>query len=179
MKAFDHFGSFAKAAGFIEDWIRSKKNNATDFTNDFPAVLERGVQIRRVLLKMRGGVDKCELNSDGYPVSPEVRNVHQLIFTKQLCATEDLYILLFTLNLLEACCQKPEVPLLVVRIAINHIGILVCDGKLKMTEEMRALAMEKLEVLRAEVVFDFVKHMGLGAVVKEDYFLQLAKKNLD
>jgi hypothetical protein len=79
--------------------------------------------------------------------------------------------LVFTLNLLEACCQKPEVPLLVVRIAINHIGILVVDGKLNMTEDMRKLAMEKLEVLRAEVVFDYVKHMGLSGVVKEDYFL--------
>jgi hypothetical protein len=85
----------------------------------------------------------------------------------------------FTLNLLEACCQKPEVPLLVVRIAINHIGILVADGKLKITEEMQKLAMEKLGGLRAEVIFDFVKHMGLGGVVKEDYFLQLAKKNLE
>jgi hypothetical protein len=76
VRAFDHFGSFAKAAGYIEDWIRSKKNNATDFTNDFPAVLERGVSIRRVLLKIRGGESKCKLNSDGNPVSPEVRNVH-------------------------------------------------------------------------------------------------------
>jgi hypothetical protein len=136
VRAFDHFGSFAKAAGYIEDWIRSKKNNATDFTNDFPAVLERGCSVRRVILKMRKGEQTCELNQDGHPVNPEVRNVHQLILTKQLCETEQLYILVFTLNLLEACCQKPEVPLLVVRIAINHIGILVADGKLKITEEM-------------------------------------------
>jgi len=55
----------------------------------------------------------------------------------------------------------------------------VVDGKLNMSEDMRKLAMEKLEVLRAEVVFDYVKHMGLSGVVKEDYFLQLAKRNLD
>jgi hypothetical protein len=39
VKAFDSFGTFNKAAGFIEDWIRTKKHNATDFTNDYPAVL--------------------------------------------------------------------------------------------------------------------------------------------
>ena len=35
MHAFDNFTSFSKAARFIEDWIRTKKNNPTDFANDF------------------------------------------------------------------------------------------------------------------------------------------------
>lgn len=42
-----------KAASFIEDWIRTKKNNPTDFANDFPAVLNRGLLIRKILLYMR------------------------------------------------------------------------------------------------------------------------------
>lgn len=50
---FDTFLSFGKAAGFIEDWIRTKKNNATDFTNDLPAILERAKQIRKVLTFVR------------------------------------------------------------------------------------------------------------------------------
>ena len=51
--AFDTFGSFMRAAIFIEDWIRTKKNNSTDFANDFPAVLNRGLLIRKVLLYLR------------------------------------------------------------------------------------------------------------------------------
>jgi len=39
VEQFDTFCSFGKAAGFIEDWIRTKKHNATDFTDDYPAVL--------------------------------------------------------------------------------------------------------------------------------------------
>lgn len=62
VKQFDKFGSFHRAAGFIEDWIRTKRHNATDYANDFPAVVERGKQIRKVLLKMRGGQHECVLN---------------------------------------------------------------------------------------------------------------------
>jgi hypothetical protein len=75
VKAFDSFGSFNKAAGFIEDWIRTKRHNATDFTNDFPAVLERGKTVRSIIVKLRGGTAKCELNKNGAPVAPEIRNV--------------------------------------------------------------------------------------------------------
>lgn len=53
VKQFDHFGSFARAAGYIEDWIRTKKHNATDFTNDLPAVINRGCLLRSILVKMR------------------------------------------------------------------------------------------------------------------------------
>lgn len=53
VSAFDTFGSFMKAASFIEDWIRTKKNNPTDFANDFPAILTRGLLIRKILLHLR------------------------------------------------------------------------------------------------------------------------------
>ena len=125
VKAFDNFGTFNKAACFIEDWIMNKKNNATDFTNDFPAVLERGKMLRNCLLKIRNGLPAS--SKDGMPLNPEIRNVHQLILTKQICDTEDAYVFTFTLNLLEACSSKSEVPLLVIRIAINYIGILISD----------------------------------------------------
>ena len=41
------------------------------------------------------------------------------------------------------------------------------------------MAKEKLGTLRAEVVYDFVKHMGLNGIVDERYFLQLAQENID
>ena len=75
VKAFDQFGSFNKAAGYIEDWIRTKKHNATDFANDLPAIIERGKSIRQVIIKLRGGSPNCEINKNGAPVTPEVRNV--------------------------------------------------------------------------------------------------------
>lgn len=68
VRAFDSFGNYNKAASFVEDWIRNKKKNPIDFTNDFPAVLERGKLIRKILLKLRGQ-SLTQLN-------PEVRNVH-------------------------------------------------------------------------------------------------------
>ena len=139
VEAFDGFCSFSKAAGFIEDWIRTKKNNSTDFTNDFPALLERGKNTRAILLYLRTdattGKSKLITNADGNPLHPEVKNVHQLIYTKELYETEDDYVFYFTINLLEHCCVRNEVPLIVIRIAWNHLKQLIDDDKLKLTEK--------------------------------------------
>jgi len=53
VKAFDSFSTFKRVANFIEDWIRAKRHNATDFATDFPAVLARGLVVRRILLNLR------------------------------------------------------------------------------------------------------------------------------
>ena len=178
VRQFDKFGKFHKAAGFIEDWIRTKKHNATDFTNDFPAVLDRGKKLRKVLIKLRGGDFNCEMNQHGAPVAPEIRNVHQLILTKQLYATEAEYIFYFTLQLIEACCIKQEVPQLVIRIMINTMGNMVNEGSLVLSKEMVAFAKNKLGSLRAEVVFDFVKAMHMNDTVDDNYFFKLAQDNI-
>ena len=75
VRQFDKFSSFNRAAGFIEDWIRTKRHNATDYTNDFPALIERGKSIRKVIVKMRGGEPTCPLNEKGAPINPEIRNI--------------------------------------------------------------------------------------------------------
>ena len=118
-----------KAASFIEDWIRTKKNNPTDFANDFPAVLNRGLLIRKILLYMRkehGGLPQKDQN--GAIINPEVRQVHQLIFTKEQYDSEDDFSFFFTINLLEACSLRCNVPVLVIRIALNHLGFMIADG---------------------------------------------------
>ncbi len=61
---------------------------------------------------------------------------------------------------------------------INHLGILISDGKLKLTDHLKAIAKESLSFLKGEVVFDFVRLMGLSGVVNEDYFLKLAQDNI-
>ena len=53
VQAFDNFTTYDKAANYIEDWIRTKKNNPTDFANDFPAILVRGLLIRKILLYLK------------------------------------------------------------------------------------------------------------------------------
>ena len=126
MNAFDNFSTFIKAAGFIEDWIRTKKNNPTDFANDFPAVLIRGLLIRKILLHLRkdsnGAIVK---DKNGAVVNPEVKQVQQLIFSHELYPTEDDYIFYFTINLIEACSVRFNVPVLVIRIALNHLNFLI------------------------------------------------------
>lgn len=139
VKAFDSFSTFKRVANFIEDWIRAKRHNATDFATDFPAVLARGLIVRRILLNLRkerkAASIELQYDKKGDPLDPELRQVHQRILTKKLYATEDDYIFCFALDLLEACSVKQEVPLLVIRIALNHLGIMISEGKLKLNEE--------------------------------------------
>lgn len=156
---FDKFTSFEQAAAFIEDWIRVKKHNSTDFTSDFPAVLERGKQIRSLLLKMN------------------TQEVGHLILTKKMCTTEHEYVFYFTVQLLEYCCLKSEVPLLVNRVLVNTLGKLV-KGGLQLSKEMKEFSKDLLYSMRAEIVFDFVKAVNLDNVTDE-YFLELAQYNLD
>ena len=76
VQAFDNFNSFIKAAGFIEDWIRTKKNNPTDFANDFPAVLNRGLLIRKILLHLRKDTEGMLIkDQNGAVLNPEVKQV--------------------------------------------------------------------------------------------------------
>jgi len=56
--------------------------------------------------------------------------VHQLIFTKELFNSEDDYTFYFTINLLEACSVRYNVPVMIIRIALNHLGFMIQDGSL-------------------------------------------------
>jgi hypothetical protein len=131
-----------------------------------------------MIIKLRGGTAKCELNKNGAPIAPEIRNVQQLILTKDLYETVDEYVFHFTINLLQACCLRDQVPFLVIRIIMNYLGILIKDGKLKLTDHLKGIAKESLSYLKSDVVFDFVRLMDLSGVVNEDYFLKLAQDNI-
>ena len=176
MLAFDTFGSFIRAASFIEDWIRTKKNNPTDFANDFPAVLNRGILIRKILLHMRKDIP-VQKDQNGAILNPEVRQVHQLIFTKELFSSEDDFTFYFTINLLEACSVRYNVPVMVIRIALNHLGFMIQDGTLIIKPEHQKYAMDKLGSIRSEVIHDYVKHLKLQ--VSSEYFFDLTRQYLD
>jgi hypothetical protein len=78
------------------------------------------------------------------------------------------------MQLIEACCLRNEVPQIVIRIMINFLGNLISERKFSLTNEMKNYAKDKLNCLRAEVVFDFVKAIQLSNIVNDDYFLKLA-----
>jgi len=63
---------------------------------------------------------------------------------------------------------------MVIRITINHLGILISDKKLTMTAVLKEVALNSLSSLRADLVHDFVRLTGLSDVVKDDYFFKMA-----
>jgi hypothetical protein len=70
-------------------------------------------------------------DKNGAIIDPEVKYVQQLIYTKDLFPSEDDYIFYFTINLLEACSLRYNVPVLIIRIALNHLGFMIQDGKVE------------------------------------------------
>jgi hypothetical protein len=55
------------------------------------------------------------------------------------------------------------------------MGWLSRDNKLTINETHQKLALENLEFLRAEIVFDFVKNLELNSIVNTDYLCTLAQ----
>lgn len=141
-------------------------------------MLNRGLLVRKILLYLRretGGVPVKDQN--GAVLNPEVKQVHQLILTRELHDSEDDYSFFFTINLLEACSIRYNVPVLVIRIALNHLGFMIQDGAVTIKPEHQKYAMEKLGAIRSEVIHDYVKHLKLQ--VSSDYFLDLTRQYLE
>ena len=51
--------------------------------------------------------------------------MHQLILAKELYECDDDYFFYFTIDLLEACSIRYNVPVLVIRVALNHLGFMI------------------------------------------------------
>lgn len=98
--------------------------------------------------------------------------------TANLYDTHDDYLINFFLNLMKACSQTEDCPLIIIRILCNHLGWLSRDNKLKINEGHQKLALDNLEFLRAEIVFDFVKNLDLSSIVDEGYLCKLAQNQL-
>ena len=131
-------------------------------------------------LKATGGKStKLILNKEGAVINPEVKNVQQLIFSKELHDSEEDYIFYFTINLLEACCARNEVPMIVIRIAWNSLKFMIDEGTIKITDKHREFAQTKIEKIRAEIVFEFVKLLGIQSIISPDYFEKLAHQHIE
>lgn len=176
MKHFDTFVTYSKAAGFVEDWIRTKKNNPTDFATDFPAVVNRGVLVRKILLHLRKDKEPRR-DKQGYILDPEVKGVNQMIFTRELYPSQYDYIVYFTCQLIEQASMRQAIPVLCIRVAINHIAFMVRSRELQLTEEHKNFAMDKLKNVRPEVIHDYVKAFKL--TVNDKYFENLTKMYLE
>jgi hypothetical protein len=177
---FDTFPSFAKAAGYIEDWIRTKKNNPTDFTNDLPAILERAKLVRKVLVYIRQqNPEGNALHKADVDMESEVKGVHKLIYTKDLYENEGDYLYYFLINMMESCCVRNEVPLVVIRIMWNHLKSLIDEEKIKVALAHRQFATERLDKIRAEIVHEFHRHLQLEVLIPPDYFEKLIQVHID
>jgi len=83
--------------------------------------------------------------------------------------SEDDYIFHFAINLISACSLKFNVPVLVIRIALNHLNFLIQDGAVTIKQQHQQFAMQKLGSIRSEVIHDYVKYLKLQ--VSSEYFL--------
>ena len=107
LESFDNIATFEAAATFMKTWLACKAHNATDFATDFPALLSRGLLLRRTLLSLRkeqGYPQETQVDEKGRPVRMEISRINKRILTKTLYETSDDYTVNFTLNLLGSIC---------------------------------------------------------------------------
>ncbi len=153
-----------------------------DFYNDFPALVERGKNIRAIIMHLRtdptNGQPKIFTNVEGTPLYPEVVNLHNLIFTQDFQDSEEDYVFHFIINLLEQCCTSPKLPMIVIRNIWHHLKQLVDNEKIKLTEKQKIYAHGKIEKIRVGILFEFVKHLRIENI-SQNYFENLARFYLE
>jgi len=109
VNAFFEFKEADEAAAFIADWIRVKKNNATEFTSDWPVILKKGVEFK----------EKIEKNPE------EQKATKHLLLAQFFDKSKDDYLVHLNLSVLTSCCSNEMVPLIICRIIINNLGMMV------------------------------------------------------
>jgi hypothetical protein len=108
---FFEFISFEQAADFIYDWIKVKKHNATEFTQDYPALIGSALEFKKELKEGK----KQKFSED------------QIMAVAFELSDSD-YIVKFSLGLLGACSQNSKVPNLIARIILNNLAIMISDS---------------------------------------------------
>ena len=112
--------TFEEAAASIQEWVKVLKHNVTEFSMDFPAVLERAVETREQNLK-----------------NPEALGAQNktLLHLSLDAETESDYIVAFSLNFLEACSLNPNLSVMVSRIILNNLAIQINDEEIVLTKK--------------------------------------------
>ncbi len=99
------------------------------------------------------------------------------IFARCINKTESDFIVFFALNLLEACSKNPLVPTIICRIILNNLYIQVHEYEIIWTEFHSEVAMAKVDSIRCELLFDYVKKLGLE--INESKIISVAQKQLE
>ena len=156
------------------DWIKNKKNKPNDFFYNLPAILKRAKLVRKVLVFIKQQNPECgALYKAEADIESEVKGVHKLIYTKDLYDNEGEYLYYFLMNMIESCCLSKEVPLLVIRIALDHLKQLIDEEKIQLSHSYKEFAVYRLDKIRAEIVHEFYKLLQLEALTPPDYFEKL------
>jgi hypothetical protein len=92
--------------------------------------------VRKVLVHVRSQnpLTNGQIKAD-IEMESEVKNVNKLIYTSCLHDSEADYLFYFIVNLIESCCARIEVPLVVIRIAWNHLKVLIEEDKIKINQQ--------------------------------------------
>jgi len=93
-------------------------------------------------------------------------------------ATESDYIVRFLLSLLETCCLQETVPGIISRIILNNLFLQIQDQEIELTPKHQEMAMEKVENIRTEILFDYVSKLRLTDRVNPQFYRDLAKKHV-
>ena len=135
-----------------------------EFTNDLPGLIMKGGEYREKLLK-----------------NPEEakQQVKELIMGRMFERTMGDFLVNLSLGMLRACSLCESVPSIICRILINNLGMMIQSKEIILTEEHQKWGLEILPDLRTDFIMEAVNKLGLTDQVDQNYFLNMAKVNLE
>ena len=154
---FYQFTTYKQAADYIVDWIKVKGNNPTDFTQDFPDLLDKGLEYRDELL------EKHKENLETLPNELILAQcitdfgIFKALSEEKEKPTKNDYIFHLTFGLLKETCLSEKIPAIVPRIILNNLALKLMDGEIVMIcPRHQNWAIDIFDKIRSDLVPNFI-----------------------
>lgn len=165
------------------------KHNTTEFTTEFPALIDSGTDYRaEKLAKLQTNPEQVDLASLGksqimaqciidYGSFNEIEVAAGRVSTdKKQMPTESDYIIHMSLCMLASCCSNSDVSAIIPRIILNNIALMI-DDRIKLeAPKHQDWAMSIFDRIRADLIPDFIGKLQLANRIDDTVLLNVAKK---
>jgi len=192
---FYQFSSYQESTNWIIKWFKELKHNTTEFTTEFPALIDSGTDYRtEKLAKLQTNpeqsVDLTNLGKSQIMAQciVDFGQFHQIEVSAGRASTdqnnltmptESDYIIHMSLCMLASCCSTSDVSAIIPRIILNNIALMI-DERIKLeTPKHQDWAMSIFDQIRADLIPDFIGKLQLANRIDDTVLLNVAKKQLE
>ena len=168
------FKTFQEASDWIKSWFREKKHNPTEFTQDLPALIDKGLDYRTELIeKHKQNPEQVFIPNDlimascikDYGMFKNCAEIAGKIESVQI-PTPDDYVFHMTFCLLKQCCLNEGIPAIIPRVLLNNLALKLVQNELEMSVPLHQnWAMDIFDTIRSDLVPDFITKLKINHLI--------------